>query len=177
MRTLKRAYDQNHRALREQLWPDVPEKRLWDRRNHKKTKGFMTVPRTMPLVLSIMDDMAGGRPVSSTYLELWSRSSDECLVILSKHRDMAFHAGFCGQRGERTWCDRMKLLQELGFIDIKPGPSGQVSYALIYNPYLVIKGHHDDCAPGLREDKYNALVARALEIKATDLNGADDEAA
>jgi hypothetical protein len=70
----------------------------------------------------------------------------------------------------------MKPMQELGFIDIKPGPSGQLSYALIYNPYLVIKQHREADTPGLREDKYTALVARALEIKATDLNDADDEA-
>jgi hypothetical protein len=31
-------------------------------------------------------------------------------------------------------------------------------------PYLVIKRHHDEGSRGLREDKFNALVARALEI-------------
>lgn len=174
---MRDTYNLHHRALRKELWPLVTTDQLWDRRDRKKTKGFMTLPRPMPLILDIMDDMAGGKPLSSTYLELWSRSSDECVVNLSKARDMAFHAGFSGQRGERTWRGRMKLLEQLGFIDIKSGPSGPLSYALIFNPYLVIKQHHEADTPGLREDKYNALVARALEIKATDLTDAGSAAA
>jgi hypothetical protein len=58
----------------------------------------------------------------------------------------------------------LRALHKLSFIDLKSGPSGPESYALIWNPYLVIKCHHDSKTPGLREDKYNALVVRALEI-------------
>ncbi len=93
----------------------------------------------MPLILSIMDDLANGQPVGMTYLELWGRAFDECFVTLSKPREMAFHAGFVGQRAERTWRGRMKIFADLGFIDLQPGPSGAMSYALILNPYLVIR--------------------------------------
>ena len=31
----------------------------------------------MPLILSMMDDLSKGQPVSSTYLELWCRTFDE----------------------------------------------------------------------------------------------------
>ena len=154
-------------ALRARLWPEVTADHLWVR---TLRDGFITIPRGMPLILEIMDDMANGRPVSSTYLELWCRSFDECFVTLTKPREMAFHAGFTGQRAERTWTSRMRLLHELGFIDIKEGPSGPLSYALIWNPYLVIKRYHDESKPGLRADKYNALLARAVDIGATDLD-------
>jgi hypothetical protein len=118
----------------------------------------------MPLIMSMMDDMSKGSPVSSTYLDLWTRAYDECFVTLAKPREMAFHAGFSTQRAERTWRLKLDVLASLGFIDLKSGPSGPASYALILNPYLVIKNHHDQKTPGLRDDKYNALVARALEI-------------
>jgi hypothetical protein len=85
-------------------------------------------------------------------------------VTLAKPREMAFHAGFSTQCAERTWRQKLETLARLGFIDLKSGPSGPASYALIWNPYLVIKHHHDQRNQGLREDKYNALVARALEI-------------
>lgn len=127
----------------------------------------------MPLMLDIMNDLANGQPVSTTYLELWCRAFDECFVTLSKPREMAFHAGFSGQRGERTWRGRMKILANLGFIDLKEGPSGPMSYALILNPYLVIRRHKQQGHPGVREDKYNALVERAIEIGAADLNMSD----
>jgi hypothetical protein len=113
--------------------------------------------------MSIMDDLAG-QPVSATYLDLWTRAYDESFVTLSKPREMAFHAGFVSQRAERTWKLKLKALHKLHFIDLKSGPSGPESYALIWNPYLVIKRHHERKPPGLREDKYNALAVRALEI-------------
>jgi hypothetical protein len=77
---------------------------------------------------------------------------------------MAFHSGFSTQRAERTWKQKLDVLASLGFIDLKAGPSGPYSYALLLNPYLVIKKHYDAGTPGIREDKYNALVARALEV-------------
>jgi hypothetical protein len=113
-----------------------------------------------------MDDMAKGTPVSTTYLELWGRAFDECLVVLSKPKEMAFHSGFGGQRAERAWSARVKILAELGFIDVKAGPSGPLSYALILNPYRVIQKHFTEKRAGLRQDKYYALIQRAGEIRA-----------
>lgn len=153
--------------LRQRLWPDVKDEHLWMRKTHH---GFVTIPRTMPIILSIMDDLAGGQPVSSTYLELWGRAFDEAFVTLSKPREMAFHAGFAGQRAERTWRARMKILADLGFIELKEGPSGQMSYALIHNPYLVVRRLREKKQPGLREDKVNALLDRAIEIGAEDFD-------
>jgi hypothetical protein len=121
------------------------------------------MPKAMPLMLSIMDDLAG-QPVANTYLELWCRTYDESFVTLSKPREIAFHSGFYGQRAERTWRGRLKLLEELDFISLREGPSGPASYALLFNPYLVIRDHRQRGTPGLRADKYNALLERALEI-------------
>lgn len=159
--------DERQRELRDRLWPEVTEDDLWFR---QKSKGFATLPRTMPLMLAIMDDMAKTTPVSSTYLELFCRGFDDCMIILSKPREMAFHAGFTGQRAERTWKDRLKILSDLGFIKLKEGPSGPMSYALILNPYRVIKMHYGNSHPGVTMDKYNALMARAIEIGAKDLD-------
>jgi len=156
--------------LRDRLWPNHNEGHIWQRQSHD---GFSTIPRTLPLMLSIMDDLSDGKPVSSTYFELWCRAFDECFVTLSKSREMAFHAGFTGQRGERTWRDRMKILAQLGFIDLKEGPSGPMSYALILNPYLVIRRLMQEKHSGVRMDKYNALMERASEVGAADLQMPD----
>lgn len=157
---------QRQLELRARLWPGCTDGHLWRRQYHH---GFATIPRTMPLILSIMDDLAES-PVGMAYLELWGRAFDEGFVTLSKPREIAFHAGFDGQRGERTWRAKMKLLADLGFIETQSGPSGSMSYALILNPYLVIRRLHDQKRPGLRKDKYNALVERAGEIGAEDFD-------
>lgn len=158
---------QRQLELRARLWPDLDTSKLWDR---KVSTGFTTVPRTMPLILSIMDDLSGGQRVSETYLELWCRMFDESFVTLSKSREMAFFSGFTGERAERTWRERLKRLQDLGFIELKPGPAGSYSYALVFNPYLVIKQLKDAKHAGITESKYNALQERALEIGAEDLD-------
>jgi hypothetical protein len=152
---------QRQLELRKALWPEVGPEYLWTRQTHH---GFTTLPRCMPLMMGIMDDLAKGQPVSMTYLELWCRTFDENFVVLSKPQNTAFHAGFAGQRAERTWRGRLLILQKLKFIDLKGGPSGPASYALLYNPYKVIEWHHVNKTPGLRQDKWNALIERASEV-------------
>jgi len=153
--------------LRAKLWPDVNPAHLWSR---KVSDGFTTIPRTLPLFMVMMDCMSKGKPLSSTYFELWCRAFDDCLVVLNKPKEMAFFAGFSGQRAEQTWSDRIRKLADLGFISVKPGPSGPLSYCLILSPYRVIRDHHKKQTPGLTDDLYNALLARASEIGAEDLN-------
>jgi hypothetical protein len=147
--------------LRARLWPSLKEDDLWSRLTHD---GFSTIPSTMALIMSIMDDLSKNKPVSSTYLELWNRTFDEGFATLSKAREIAFHSGFSSERAERTWKSRLKILSDLEFIDLQGGASGAASYALILNPYKVIQRHHDRKTSGMREDKYNALVARAIEL-------------
>lgn len=148
------------------LWPS-PEPYLW---NRKANKGFTTIPKTMPLVLQIMDDLSNGKPLSSTYLGLWCGTWDNSMVNVSKHDEMAHSAGFSGQRAAYTWAGRMKQLHDLRFIDIKPGKSGPISHVLIFNPHLVIRWHHAQKTPGLSEGMFNALIDRALEIGAKDVH-------
>jgi hypothetical protein len=152
--------------LRKRLWPEIDDSHLWLR---NQRDGFTTIPRTMPIISEIMDSLSKNKPVSSTYLELWCRAFDECFVTMNKHTEQAFHAGFSGQRAVNTWKERLKILAELGFIDIKPGPSGDISYVLIYNPYLIIKRLFAE-KRGISQQLYNTLTARAIEIKADDLD-------
>lgn len=150
---------------REQLWPGSAPW-LWDR---KANKGFATIPKTMPLILQIMDDLSNGKPLSATYLGLWCETWDNSMVNVSKHREMAHAAGFTGQRAEYTWRGRMQILKALNFIDIQPGRSGDISHVLIWNPHRVIRMHHERKTAGLVQANYNALVERALDIGANDM--------
>jgi hypothetical protein len=151
--------------LREQLWPNITSDSLW---NRKQNVGFTTIPRPMPYILQIMDELAAkGKPVSNVYLSLWCRVFDESLVVIQNERDMAFEAGFTGQRAVTTWHSRMKNLVDLGFIEAKPGSSGKYNYVLIFNPYLVIKQLNK--AKKISEELYNALFARAQDVGANDL--------
>jgi hypothetical protein len=157
----------NQLKLRATIWPSLDATSLW---NRKVKNGFTTIPRTLPLICSIMDGMSKGKPVSSTYFELWGRAHDESFVVLNKKEEQAFHAGFRGERAVTVWKERMRALAKLGFIDIQAGPSGDLSYALIHNPYTVIKKHFAGGGSGITKEAYKALVQRATELSANDLD-------
>ena len=118
-----------------------------------------------------MDSLSGkGKPVSTTYLELWCRSNDDGFIALSKQAEIAFASGFSGLRGVATWKERVRKLEELRFLDTKPGVSGNLHYVQLWNPYIVIKNHRENNTIGLPEDRYNALIERMMEIGAKDFD-------
>lgn len=149
--------------LRDALWPDIESSMLWDR---TQNVGFTTMPRPMPQIIQIIDYLAHeGKPVSRTYLSLWCRVFDESLVVIQNENEMAFEAGFSGQRSVTTWHSRMKNLVSMGFIDAKAGPKGEYQFVLIYNPYVVIKNLKEEKIP---EHLSIALFSRAQEVGAAD---------
>ena len=165
--TVKRASKMTKRTLdlRTQLWPELDEAILWKRTT---AKGFTTIPRTMPHMLDIMDNLAGkGTPVSKVYLSLWCRVFDEGMLEIKNYEDLAFEAGFSGQRAVTTWKQRMTLLVDLGFIQVEQGMRGQYDYVLLLNPYLILKSLYEN--KKIQKQKYIALFSRAQEVGATDL--------
>lgn len=171
-----KAIAEQRTKLRDKFFPDLdPKTLLWDRKA-PTTKGFATIPRPLPMMLRIMDAFTPGKPVSSTYFGLWCRGFDEHFVRLDKPQELAFEAGFGGQRAIQTWGGRVDLLAELGFIRLAPGASGPRSFALLLNPYDVLKSleRREEC----RNDKekvalFNALRGRASEVGANDLDAQD----
>lgn len=152
--------------MRNSLWPETSDDELW----HRKTSdGWLTVPRAFPLVLRIMDMLADkGKPVSATYLDLWCRTYDNSFVVASKPREMAYYAGFTGERAQHTWTSRIRKLVELGFIRIAQGASGPAHYILILNPFHTIRKHI--AVQGVSPAAVNTLTERMIEIGADDLN-------
>lgn len=165
----KKKIAEKQAELRKTVFGDIPPENIWHR---KRSDGFTTIPRTMPLLGSMMDSLSGkGKPVSTTYLELWCRSNDDGFVTLSKQAEIAFASGFSGLRGVSTWKERLRKLKALHFIDTRPGVSGDLHYVQIWNPYNVVAWHRAQKTEGFLEDKYNALFERTLEIGAKELSG------
>lgn len=152
---------QKRKKLRGRFWPDITEEDLWLR---KKTKGFGTIPRALTIIMGIMNSLSKGKPLSSTYMTLWCYVFDEMMITISKPRLMALESGFTGQRAENTWRDRMKKLEELGFIKSAEGASGGFHYVLLLNPYLVVKSLKENEDYDVPDNLYNTLLDRIDEI-------------
>lgn len=150
--------------LRGQHWPDITEDDLWLR---SETKGFTTIPRGLPLIMRIMDSLSHNKPLANTYMALWCYGFDEMTVTIQKPRQMALESGFTGQRAENTWRERMKKLEELGFIKTAKGFSGPFHYILIMNPYYAVKALNENEKYKVPEDLYNTLIERMEEIGET----------
>ncbi|MYL85217.1 hypothetical protein GTA51_19145 [Desulfovibrio aerotolerans] len=151
-------------ALRKQLWGDLDPGHFWHRKTHD---GYVTTPRTMPLVLQIIDTLTNGKPASSTYFTLWSRTKDDdSMVIIDDPKELSLEAGFSGSRSTTTWTTRMRLLKDLKFIDTKEGKH-EFHYVLIWNPHLVLKYLFSEKKIPDKEF-YNFLIARSIEIGCKD---------
>ena len=168
---------ENELALRDSLWPDA-EARSWRRKEHG---GFITVPKTFPFLARAMDEMSKNFPVSDAYLALWAFTWDNSFVRLKNLEDIAFAAGFTGQRGVRTLQDRLKRLDALGFIELKASGSNRMAFAYLPNPHEVLFSLRDaqtlptaeaerkHLAASLQDATWNAFLARAQEIGCKDV--------
>ncbi|WP_285577686.1 hypothetical protein [Geothrix limicola] len=119
---------------REELWSEVNEEDLWHRTEH----GWVVSPRTMPLIINIIDAMTKEASAGYTFFCLWSRSLAEQVVEISTPLELATEAGFSGGRSVYTWRKRMKSLEELGFIKCSKG-THDYQFVLLLNPHRVIK--------------------------------------
>lgn len=159
---------ENTLKMRALLWPDLDESKLWDR--HSKD-GFTTVPRTMPLLINLINDLSKtvnegkSSPAGRAYLVLWCRVWDESMMVkIENEAVVAAEAGYTGERNVTTWREHMNVLKNLDFIDYKEGPAGPCQYVLIFNPYHVVKANKAKIQPLT----YTTLYQRALEIGAAD---------
>jgi hypothetical protein len=150
------------RQQKELHFPDVHEDWLWHR---TRNDGFISLPRTMPLIMEAVDALSNGHAAGQTLLTLWCRAPDHALVTIDSPAVLAAEAGFSGQRAIDSWRRRMKKLAELGFILAKPGASGDFHYVLLLNPQWAMERLHRSGA-GLPTSIYNRFVERTMDVGA-----------
>jgi hypothetical protein len=148
--------------LRDELWPAEAEL-LW----HRKTEdGYSSIPRTLPLIMTLIDDLKGkGKDASRVYFDLWCRQMDDSFVEVTDEETFAYSCGYttCG-RNIRTWRERVELLRNLGFISILPSGSRKYAYILLRHPHRVVNELREKGR--VREDWWGAYAKRASEIGA-----------
>jgi hypothetical protein len=158
----KKSMTERALARRIEYWPAITDADLWHR---KRNDGYATVPRTLPILMNIIDYLTNGKPAGPTYFALWCRNPDESVVTIESQEVLAEEAGFTGERKVTTWRARMKALVDLGFIDPRRGPSGDFHHVLIPNPHLVVRG----LRKRYPEAMWQMLFERGSEIGASDL--------
>jgi len=145
--------------IRDSLWPNASSS-VW---NRKSERGFCTVPRTLPLVLSLIKDLTKKLDASRVYLDLWCRVFDEGLIEVRDEEALAYASGYeSPKRNVRTWQERIQALEQFGFIKTKPSGSRKYGHILLIHPHRVIE---DLRSKGQVPEKWwGAYVQRATEV-------------
>jgi len=148
--------------LRDTLWPGI-EAQLW----HRTTEdGWSTISRTLPLIMTLIDLLKPGKDASRVYLELWCRQFDDSFVQIDDEEGLAYSCGYMTPtRNVRSLRERLELLEELGFIEIKPNGSRKYGYVLLLHPHKVAKNIRErNSNPEIRDKWWGAWAKRALEV-------------
>ena len=145
--------------LRKQYWPDED---FW---TGEKEVGWFPAPRTLPLILSLLSSkqVSQKKDPSSVYLDLISRQRGEGIVEMGHEAEHAFAAGYEGRRAVRTWQERMKVLEDNGFIKTVEVGNQRFRYAAIVHPTVAVQRLRDD--KKIPEKWWNAYIARKLETR------------
>jgi hypothetical protein len=145
------------RSLRREYWKNDD---AWTGDNEK---GWFRAPRTLPLVLGLLGqkDLSGALDPTKVYLELLARHIDNGIVEMSGEPDHAYAAGYLGSRGVRTWQERMKVLEDLGFIRSKHIGNQRHKYVLLVHPTVAIQKLYEN--KKVPQQWYDTFRARQIE--------------
>ena len=145
--------------IREQYWPDED---LW---TGEKEVGWFPTPRTLPLILGLLSskEISGKKDPSSVYLDLMSRQRGEGVIEMGHEADHAFASGYEGRRAVRTWQERMRILEENGFIRTAEVGNQRYKYVAIIHPTTAVQRLRD--GKKVPNRWWNAYVARKLETR------------
>lgn len=170
--TAKKRMETKYLDKRNQIWQSITpikeETRIfWEQ---KIKKGFVNIPRVMPLILKIMDYLSkkeGGKPVSNTYFALWCRDFGTAFVEIKDSDELASEAGFSGNRAITTLNSRLKILNKetdssIGFIRTQKTSTGKYKAVLMLNPLLVIYIHYKEGR--LPKFMYDEIFTRSTDV-------------
>jgi len=137
MAKFKTATQVKREGYKKEFWPDEI---AWTGDQYQQ--GWFRAPRTMPLILSLLSNKkvtATTLDPSRVYLDLLARHRDSGIVEMADEGDHSYAAGYHGPRGVRTWKERMRLLETLGFIKSKKGGNQQYKFVLLVHPTIAVQ--------------------------------------
>jgi hypothetical protein len=185
----ERDYRKSCRALR--LWSGGPGEIAWT--GEKPEQGWFRAPRTLPPVLILLSDKKVTNTkidAGSVYLDLLARHRDSGIVEMATEGEHSYSSGYPGQRGIRSWKERMKLLEDLGFIKSRQLGNQQYKLVLLLHPTVVVQRLYENKKPNdtwwdtyrqrqieTKEPSYEKLMERYKPDKVVPITAAKTKAA
>ncbi len=128
--------DQRRTEKREQLWPGSAAV-VFDL-SKAETAGYVRMPRIVPMLTSLLNDLSGKLNAGPLYAALWANDYGQGLVEVRDYRYLLHEAGYDTKgRARRTWNERIAILKKLGCINTATNGIEEDAFIILYNPYFV----------------------------------------
>lgn len=124
-------------GLEEQITTHWKDEKPW---NMVRGSGWFAAPKLLPVVLSILDELAPkGIKLGSTYLALLSLTWEGVpITTIKDESETAMLAGFAGKNRKYAFRQRLALLEELGMVCVVGNP-GEWQQVFIKEPVPAIE--------------------------------------
>jgi hypothetical protein len=123
-------------ALRDAIWPGAEEFK-WP---PAEEGGWARFPRPIALLLRVLAHYSRGVDLGNTYVELLGRTPEEGIVEITNEMEHAYLSGFGPtQRGARSWRERIRILERLGFIRVHGAGGREIDQVLMIHPRLAMQ--------------------------------------
>jgi len=151
-------------ALRDSLWSGGGA-RVW---NRNEEDGFATIPRTLPLIGTLIRVLTKDLDASRAYFDLWGRVYDEGFVDVMDEEEFAASCGYpTSGRNVRTWRERIAALVALGLVEVKPKGTKKFGYVLLVHPHDAVQRLRKSRKKEIPEWWWSLFSKRIAEIGAT----------
>lgn len=104
------------------------------------SKGFAQIPRVVPLVARLINELGGKENAGSLYQVLWSHDWGQGIVEIRNSKALLYEAGYAtkGGRAERTWRERLAILRSLWLVVPGGLEYDDESHLLLIDPHLAV---------------------------------------
>jgi len=126
--------------------------------------GWAQVPRTLPMIASLIDELGGREKPGRLYLALWSYDFGEGYIEVPDPARVALEAGYTSNRAERTFSERMKILRDQGFIKAKALGAREFGHVLLVDPHRVVVALRASSPERIAEAWWSTFEARCSAI-------------
>lgn len=147
------------RAKRDSLWPDAPGVVFTP-----ATGGWAQMPRTVPMIASLVDELGGRDKAGRLYITLWAYELGDGFVEVPDPAQLALEAGYVTNRAERTFNERIAILRGLGLLRTARLGLREHGFVLLLDPHLVVAGIRDQNPDSVPERWWTAFVSRCGNI-------------
>ncbi len=116
------------------------------------------------MIASLIDMLGGKEKAGKLYVTLWAHEYGDGFVEVQDPAQVAFEAGYMTSRAERTFEERIALLEALGFLRTASNGVRAHGFLLLLDPHAVVEQLRAKDPAGVPKVWWLAFEARCAAV-------------